>query len=93
VDLLEFPGSKTNSNILIYKIIPLRIRFYVLTNGIFPEPIIFDLGDGIETSNPTEGRGSGFLGYKDILSVYHNTVDGQNPAPPRMMIIPLFIGF
>ena len=30
VDLLEFPGSKTNSNIWIYKIIPLRIRFYVL---------------------------------------------------------------
>ena len=22
----------------------------------------------------------------------HGTVDGQNPAPPRMMIIPLFIG-
>ena len=22
-----------------------------------------------------------------------NTVDGQNPAPPRMIIIPLFIGF
>ena len=22
-----------------------------------------------------------------------NTVDGQNPAPPRMMIIPFFIGF
>ena len=22
-----------------------------------------------------------------------HTVDGQNPAPPRMMIIPLFIGF
>ena len=22
-----------------------------------------------------------------------STVDGQNPAPPRMMIIPLFIGF
>ena len=22
-----------------------------------------------------------------------DTVDGQNPAPPRMMIIPLFIGF
>ena len=21
------------------------------------------------------------------------TVDGQNPAPPRMMIIPLFLGF
>ena len=24
---------------------------------------------------------------------FRNTVDGQNPAPPRMMIIPLFIGF
>ena len=23
----------------------------------------------------------------------HTTVDGWNPAPPRMMIIPLFIGF
>ena len=23
----------------------------------------------------------------------HDTVDGQNPAPPIMMIIPLFIGF
>ena len=23
----------------------------------------------------------------------NNTVDGQNPAPPRMMIIPLFLGF
>ena len=22
-----------------------------------------------------------------------HTVDGRNPAPPRMMIIPLFIGF
>ena len=24
---------------------------------------------------------------------YHGTVDGQNPAPPRMMIIPSFIVF
>ena len=24
--------------------------------------------------------------------IYTHTVDGQNPAPPRMMIIPLFIG-
>ena len=24
---------------------------------------------------------------------YQPRVDGQNPAPPRMMIIPLFIGF
>ena len=26
------------------------------------------------------------------IEVLHK-VDGQNPAPPRMMIIPLFIGF
>ena len=26
-------------------------------------------------------------------TVFPHTVDGQNPAPPRMMIIPLFIGF
>ena len=25
--------------------------------------------------------------------IHRRTVDGQNPAPPRMMIIPLFIGF
>jgi len=24
---------------------------------------------------------------------YHGTVDGQNPAPLRIMIIPLFTGF
>jgi len=29
-----------------------------------------------------------FLGFD-----FFDTVDGQNPAPPRMMIIPLFIGF
>ena len=28
-----------------------------------------------------------------IYGTVHSTVDGQNPAPPRMMIIPLFIGF
>ena len=27
------------------------------------------------------------------LKSMSDTVDGQNPAPPRMMIIPLFIGF
>ena len=30
--------------------------------------------------------------FKSILGGNH-TVDGQNPAPPRMMIIPLFQGF
>ena len=25
--------------------------------------------------------------------VLGDTADGQNPAPPRMMIIPLFVGF
>ena len=35
--------------------------------------------------------------YKDDIKSFESftraTVDGQNPAPPRMMIIPLFIGF
>ena len=41
--------------------------------------------------------------FNDDLRSYHqriesghfglDTVDGQNPAPPRMMIIPLFRGF
>ena len=48
---LESPGSKTNSDIFIYKIIPLRIRFYVLTNGIFPEPNHIDLGMRLRPSN------------------------------------------
>ena len=33
--------------------------------------------------------------YSEIqkkITIY-NTVDGQNPVPPRMMIIPLSIGF
>ena len=30
---------------------------------------------------------------KSTCSSPSGTVDGQNPAPPRMMIIPLFIGF
>ena len=28
-----------------------------------------------------------------LNDTFSTTVDGQNPAPPRMMIIPLFIGF
>ena len=31
--------------------------------------------------------------HKVSLGITVHTVDGQNPAPPRMMIIPLFIGF
>ena len=31
------------------------------------------------------------LGFLQIPIVKFHTVDGQNPAPPRMMIIPLFI--
>ena len=39
-----------------------------------------------------------FFGWKQtamkMSSIFPgHTVDGQNPAPPRMMIIPLFIGF
>ena len=33
----------------------------------------------------------GFWGLHFLLT--QNTVDGQNPAPPRMMIIPLLVGF
>ena len=33
------------------------------------------------------------LWRENHLWVFKHTVDGQNPAPPRMMIIPLFIGF
>jgi len=32
------------------------------------------------------------FGARHGYEVLH-TVDGQNPAPPRMMIIPLFVGF
>jgi len=28
-----------------------------------------------------------------LIDIEDDTVDGQNPAPPKMMIIPLFIGF
>ena len=38
--------------------------------------------------NATDASNVGFC-----LETTVNTVDGQNPAPPRMMIIPLFIGF
>ena len=36
------------------------------------------------------------MNIKTCLKFHHlgiDTVDGRNPAPPRMMIIPLFIGF
>jgi len=29
----------------------------------------------------------------NFIQFHITTVDGRNPAPPRMMIIPLFIGF
>ena len=28
-----------------------------------------------------------------LVDLLDDTVDGQNPAPPRMMLIPLFVGF
>ena len=30
---------------------------------------------------------------KEVLPTFKHTVDGQNPAPPKKMIIPLFKGF
>ena len=35
----------------------------------------------------------GILDVRYRNKIWNNTVDGRNPAPPRMMIIPLFIGF
>ena len=32
-------------------------------------------------------------GAPGLQKMFIDTVDGQNPAPPRMMIIPLFLGF
>ena len=34
-----------------------------------------------------------YLGPQSPFKTKYSTVDGQNPAPPRMMIIPWFIGF
>ena len=34
-----------------------------------------------------------YLGPQSPFKTTYNTVDGQNPAPPRMMTIPLFIRF
>ena len=31
--------------------------------------------------------------FKNSEQKHGDTVDGQNPAPPRMIIIPIFIGF
>ena len=45
---------------------------------------------------PTLSGLTSFIMYRSIickLSSRGPTVDGQNPAPPRMIIIPSFIGF
>ena len=48
------------------------------------------------TSNSTGGTGQSQT-YRPLIKTESrwcsDTVDGWNPAPPRMMIIPLFIGF
>ena len=39
------------------------------------------------------GVGGGGPGTCNAHPYIYNTVDGGNPAPPRMMIIAFFIGF
>ena len=51
-----------------------------------------------EVQNPyPTGKKRGRLGKKhwkvNSTDLKGDTVDGQNPAPPKMMIIPLFTGF
>ena len=46
------------------------------------------IGDQLGSSNFHCGKTKKNKGDSKVT-----TVDGQNPAPPRMMIIPLFIGF
>ena len=46
----------------------------------------------MDTQNYDFGRGDSFSIYGHVWYLCY-TVDGQNPAPPRMITIPLFIGF
>ena len=49
----------------------------------------FSSGFGEEKEGPLSAR----CRMQNVGVLDDDTVDGQNPAPPRMMIIPLFIGF
>ena len=54
--------------------------------------------NGWKMGNFLFGDGPIFMGKTlsfqcNSFTTHSDTVDGQNPAPPRMMIIPLFIGF
>ena len=54
-----------------------------MTSGVFEAGVVGSLDDWFFNFEKIQLEGS----YR------YPTVDGQNPAPPRMMIIPLFIGF
>ena len=57
---------------------------FVTKDDLFP--IIFPGWPYLDTNS--------LMIFHVLLTVERNdTVDGQNPAPPRMMIIPLFIEF
>ena len=58
--------------------------------------LVFQAIEALSTLNAEAVRGRFLLmdiKQHMLSSVRTHTVDGQNPAPPRMMIIPLFIGF
>jgi len=46
-----------------------------------------------ESMQPLQARQLQKEIYRSMTFFEQHAVDGQNPAPPRMMIIPLFIGF
>ena len=61
--------------------------------AVLPHPSM----DGASDAAPVEPEPDPALKEKEVprksALVLCHTVDGQNPAPPIMMVIPLFIGF
>ena len=53
-------------------------------------PPVFSRGPSL---GQLDGQHVALLLAKRVCLMAFPTVDGQNPAPPRMIIIPLFIGF
>ena len=60
---------------------------WVQTSADFGEIANLQLHAGLGVGNRKS------LDFWDSTSLLSDTVDEQSPAPPRMMIIPLFIGF
>ena len=61
---------------------------------LFYGDLVFGVNFGTDTKGCLGCSSNDLWRWKKYLLGGENgsTVDGQNPAPPRMMIIPLFIG-